>query len=144
MSIENNKALIRRVYEEVINEGNMALLDELVGPDYVEHDPNYPRPIRGPEGLKEYFLTFRNAFPDLHLSIEDIVGEGDTISVRHTARGTHQGDLLGISPTGKQLTVTGMTFHRIINGKFVESWINSDSLSMMQQLGLVPAPGQGS
>ncbi len=139
MSTENNKALIRRVYEETINRGNLALLDELISSDYVEHDPNYPQPVRGAEGLKQYFQTFRTAFPDLHLAIEDMVGEGDTVAVRQTARGTHQGELFGIPPTGKQITVTGMTCHRFVNGKLVESWVNADNLGMLQQLGVIPA-----
>ena len=144
MSTEENKASLRRVYEEAINRGNMAVVDELVGPDYIEHDPGYPQPVRGPEGLKQYFMVFRTAFPDLHLAIEDMVGEGDRIAVRHTARGTHQGDLLGTPPTGKQLTVTGMTFHKFVNGKLVETWVNADTLGLLQQLGVVPAPGQSS
>jgi steroid delta-isomerase-like uncharacterized protein len=139
MSTENNKALVRRVYEESINRGNLALLDELISSDYVEHDPNYPQPVRGAEGLKQYFQTFRSAFPDLHFTIEDIIGEGDTVAVRQTGRGTHQGELFGIPPTGKQLTVTAMIFHRFVNGKPVESWVNSDSMGMLQQLGVIPA-----
>ena len=138
MSTENNKALVRRATEEAINRGNLALLDELVSTDFVLHDPNYPQPVHGAEGLKQYFQTFRSAFPDLHFTIEDIIGEGDTVAVRQTGRGTHQGELFGIPPTGKQLTVTAMIFHRFVNGKPVESWVNSDSLGMLQQLGVVP------
>jgi steroid delta-isomerase-like uncharacterized protein len=139
MSTENNKALILRVNEEAINQGNLALLDELVSSDYVEHDPNYPQPVHGAEGLKQYFQTFRSAFPDLHFTIEDIIGEGDTVAVRQTGRGTHQGELFGIPPTGKQVTVAAMIFHRFVNGKPVESWVNSDSMGMLQQLGVIPA-----
>jgi len=139
MSTENNKALIRRVYEEAINQGNLALLDELVSSGYELHDPNYPQPVLGAEGLKQYLQTFRSAFPDLHFTIEDLMGEGDTVALRQTARSTHQGELFGIAPTGKQLTVTGMTCHRFVNGKLVESWVNYDSLGMLQQLGVIPA-----
>jgi steroid delta-isomerase-like uncharacterized protein len=139
MSTENNKALVRRATEEAINGGNLALLDELVSSDFVLHDPNYPQPVRGAEGLKQYFQTFRSAFPDLHFTIEDIIGEGDTVAVRQTGRGTHQGELFGIPPTGKQLTVTAMIFHRFVNGKPVENWVNSDSMGMLQQLGVIPA-----
>ena len=139
MSTENNKGLIRRVYEESINQGNLALLDELISSDYVEHDPNYPQPVRGAEGLKQSFQPFRSAFPDLHFTIEDIIGEGDTVAVRQTGRGTHQGELFGIPPTGKQLTVTGMTCHKFVNGKPVENWVNADNLGMLQQLGVIPA-----
>ena len=139
MSTENNKALIRRVYEEAINQGNLALFDDLVSSDYVLHDPNYPQPVRGAEGLKQYIQVFRTAYPDLHFTIEDIIGEGDTVAVRQTSRGTHRGELFGIPPTGKQPTVTGMTYHRFVNGKLVERWVNYDGLGMLQQLGVVPA-----
>jgi steroid delta-isomerase-like uncharacterized protein len=141
MSTEENKALVRRVYEEAINRGNMAVVDELNSPNYVAHDPGFPQPVRGPEGLKQYFLVFRSAFPDVHITIEDMIAEGDTIAVRQTSRGTHQGDLRGIPPTGKQITVTGLAIHKIANGKFVESWINADSLGLLQQLGVIPSMG---
>ena len=141
MSTEENKAIVRRVYEEIINQGNWAVVDELTSPNYVAHDPGFPQTVRGPEGLKQYFTVFRTAFPDTHITIEDMVAEGDTIAVRHTYRGTHQGDLMGMPPTGKQVTVTGIVIHRIANGKFVESWVNADNLGLMQQLGVIPAPG---
>ncbi len=144
MSTEENKALVRRVYEEAINRGNMAVVDELNSPNYVAHDPGFPQPVRGPEGLKQYFLVFRSAFPDVHITIEDMIAEGDTVVTRQTSRGTHQGDLMGIPPTGKQIAVTGMAIHRLANGKFVESWINADNLGLLQQLGVIPAPGQTS
>ena len=141
MSTEENKANVRRVYGEAINQGKMAVVDELVSPDYVEHDPGFPQPVRGPEGLKQYFMVFRTAFPDIHITIEDMIAEGDMVAVRHTARGTNQGDLMGMPPTGKQVTVTGIVIHRIADGKFVESWVNVDNLGLMQQLGVVPTMG---
>jgi len=141
MSTEENKANVRRVYEEAINQGNMAVVDELVSPDYIEHDPGFPQPVHGPEGLKQYFMVFRTAFPDTTITIEDMIAEGDTIAVRHTYRGTHKGDLMGMPPTGKQVTVTGIVIHRIADGKFVESWVNADNLGLMQQLGVVPTMG---
>ena len=87
---------------------------------------------------------YRSAFPDMQLTIEDQIAEGDKVVTRWTARGTHQGELMGIPPTGKQATVTGITVGRVANGKFVESWSNFDALGMMQQLGVVPVPGQTS
>src|SRR6266446_5250360 len=131
MSTEENKAKVRRVYEEALNQGNMAVVDELVSPNYVGHDPGFPQPVRGPEGLKQYVMVFRTAVPDTTV----------TIAVRHTYRGTHKGDLMGIPPTGKQITVTGIVIHRIADGKFVESWVNADNLGLMQQLGVVPTMG---
>ena len=82
------------------------------------------------------------AFPDLQFTIEDMVAEGDFVVVRHTTRGTHQGNFRGIPPTGKQVSGTGMFIDRIVNGKAVEQWINGDDLGLLQQLGVVPTPGQ--
>ena len=144
MSTEDNKALTRRFFEEVFNQKNLAVIDEQVSPDYVEHDPSVPQPVRGPEGLKQYFLMFRTAFPDSTMTIEDMIAEGDTVAVRHTYRGTHRGDLMGRPPTGKQVTVTAISIHKIVAGKFTESWINADNLGLLQQLGVVPVPGQAS
>jgi predicted ester cyclase len=87
---------------------------------------------------------YLTAFPDLHFTIEDIIAEGDTVVVRQTARGTHQGDLMGIPPTGKQVSGTGITITRVVNGKAVEDWFNGDDLGLLQQLGVVPVPGQAS
>ena len=144
MSTEDTKARMRRFYEEVFNRGNLAVVDELLSPNHVFHDPSFPEPIRGPEGFKQYVLMFRHAFPDNTITIEDLIAEGDTIVVRHTYRGTHKGDLMGIPPTGKQVPVTAIVISRSANRKFAESWINGDLLGLMQQLGVVPAPGQAS
>lgn len=141
MSTEDNKALVRRMYEEAINRWNMAVIDELISPNYVAHDPGFPQPVRGPEGLKQYFLVFRSTFPDAHITIEDMIAEGDRVAVRWLYRGTHQGDLRGMPPTGKQVTVTGIAIHKSADGKFVESWINVDSLGLLQQLGVIPSMG---
>ena len=138
MSTEENKAIDRRFTEEVWNQGNLAVVDELMSADYDGHDPAMPA---GSEGLKQFVLMYRSAFPDVHLTIEDQIAEGDTVVSRWTARGTHKGELMGIPPTGKQVTVTGMNIERIANGKFVEGWSNYDTLGMLQQLGVVPAPG---
>ncbi len=138
MSTEENKAIDRRFTEEVWNRGNLAVVDELMSADYNGHDPMMPA---GSEGFKQYVLMYRSAFPDVHLTIEDQIAEGDTVVSRWTARGTHKGELMGIPPTGKQVTVTGMNIERVANGKLVEGWSNYDTLGMLQQLGVVPAPG---
>jgi len=143
MSTEDNKALDRRGFEEVWNKGNLAVVDELNDANVVTHNPPGP-PLRGTEAFKQFVLMYRSAFPDVQLTIEDQIAEGDKVVTRWTARGTHQGELMGIPPTGKQATVTGITVGRVANGKFVESWSNFDALGMMQQLGVVPAPGQTS
>jgi len=141
MSTEDNKATTRRFFEEVFNRGNLAVVDEVKSSNYVFHDPGLPEPIRGPEGFKQYIMLFRNAFPDLHSTIEDLIAEGEKVTVRFTYTGTQQGDLLGIPSTGKQVTVTAILIGRFVNDKFAEGWINYDALGMMQQLGVVPAMG---
>ena len=138
MSAET-KAVARRFLEEVFNAGNIDLVDELVAPEFVNHDAALPEPIVGIEGAKASISGYRDAFPDLHIKIEEQIAEGEYVTTRWSARGTHEGDLLGIAPTGKQATVTGITIDRIADGRFVESWTNWDTLGMLQQLGVVPA-----
>ncbi len=140
MSTEENKALSRRLIEEVWNQGNLAVIDELIAPNYVDHDPTGP--IQGPEGMKQFVSMYLTAYPDTHFTIEDQIAEGDRVVTRWTARGTHKGPLMGIPPTGKQVTVAGISIDRVVNGKLVEDWTSYDALGMMQQLGVVPAPGQ--
>jgi steroid delta-isomerase-like uncharacterized protein len=139
---EQNKALARRVVDELFVGGNLDLADELVTQDFVGHDVAAPEPIRGPEGLKEQAKGYRDAFPDLGLKIEDQIAEGDRVVTRWTATGTHKGDLFGIAPTGKQTTIAGVTIDRFSGGKIAESWDMWDSLGLMQQLGVVPAMAQ--
>jgi steroid delta-isomerase-like uncharacterized protein len=136
---EQNKALSRRVVEELFVGGNLDLADELVTPDFVGHDVAAPEPIRGPEGLKEQAKGYREAFPDLQLRIEDQIAEGDRVVSRWIATGTHKGDLFGIAPTGKQATIEGVTIDRFSGAKIAESWDMWDALGLMQQLGVVPA-----
>ena len=138
MSVEENKAIFRRIVEEGFNKGNLAIVDELVATNHVNHTDN----VHGPEEYKQFITMYRTAFPDLHMTIEDQIAEGDKVVNRWTSRGTHKGDLMGIPPTGKQTTVTGIYVARIIGGKIVEEWGNFDALGMMQQIGVVPPPGQ--
>ena len=142
MSAGESKALARRLIEEMFNRGNLEVADELYAPDYVNHDPGNPEEIRGPEGIKGYVGVHRTAFPDLQLTIEDQVAEGDRVATRWTGRGTYQGDLMGIAPTGRRVTATGITIDRISGGKVVETWTNFDVMGMMQQLGVIPSPEQ--
>src|SRR2546427_1772684 len=145
MSTEQNKALTRRFRLEVFSQGNIAAIDEICDANWTYHDPdpqgNWPR---GPQGMRQLVNLYRSALPDLHFTIEDEVAEGDKVVTRWTARGTHKGELMGIPPTGRQATVTGITINRMANGKIVEDWVNFDALGMMQQLGVIPAPGQAS
>ncbi len=136
---EQNKAAVRRYIEEAWNRGKLAMVDEVLAPNYASHDPGNPE-YTGREGVKQLITLYRNAFPDLHWSIEDQIAEGDKVVTRWTARGTHKGDLRGIPSTGKQVTVTGTTCSRFAGGKVAESWVNWDTLGLMQQLGAVPSP----
>ncbi len=135
---EQNKALARRSLEEIWNKGNLAVADELIAPNHVAHDPANPNAGSGPEATKQQASMYRTAFPDLQITIDDQVAEGDQVVTRWTARGTHRGDLMGIAPTGKQMTVTGINITRIAGGKAQEDWTNWDTIGMMQQLGVVP------
>jgi len=136
---EQNKALSRRGLNEVFNQGKLEVIHEIVDAKAVFHDPSVPGgKFEGPEGFKQFTQIYRNAFPDLHIAIHDLIAEGDKVVARWTATGTHKGELMGIAPTGKHSTVTGMTCSRYENGKLVESWGNYDTLGMLQQLGVVP------
>ncbi len=137
---EANKALVRRVVEEAYNQGNLAVVDEVAAPDAVSHGtpPGWPA---GVEGARQFIVMWRTAFPDIHSTIEDQIAQGDRVVTRWTARGTHQGEMMGIPPTGRPVTVSGMTINRISGGRVVEDWTVVDQLGLLQQLGALPAPG---
>ncbi len=137
---EQNKQLVRRAIEEVYNRGNLDLVDELVSSDFVAHTPS--EEIRGPAGIKQFATALRTAFPDLQMTIEDQIADGDRVVTRWTATGTHTGPFQGIPPTGKSGKITGIDIDRIVNGKAVECWTNTDDLGLLQQLGVVPMPEQ--
>ena len=138
MSAET-KAISRRLLEEAFNGGNLAVVDELVDAGFVNHDPATGGQAHGIEGAKANIGAYRAAFPDLRIAIERQLAEGDYVVTRWTARGTHHGELMGLAPTGKQSTVTGITIDRIRAGRIVESWSNWDTLGMLQQLGAIQA-----
>ena len=138
MSSEQNKAIVRRLFEEPWK-GNLDVVDELTASDYVGHDPANPEPLRGPEGVKEFISTYRAAFPDARITVEQQLAEGDLVATRWSGRGTHEGELMGIQPTGKQVTVSGLTISRLVGGKVVEEFQNWDTLGMLQQLDAIPA-----
>ena len=141
MSTEDNKALTRRGFD-ALNQRNWAAFYELIAPDFVLHDASTT--IQGLEAYQQFLSMYYTAFPDLHFTVEDLIAEGDRVVARYTASGTQQGALMGIPPTGKQSTVTGILINRVVNDKTVEEWLNFDALGMLQQLGVVPAPGQAS
>jgi ketosteroid isomerase-like protein len=120
----------------------MQVTDELFAPTYAHHDASTPDVGRGPESEKKRVTLYRSAFPDLRLTIEDIIAEGETVTARWSCRGTHKGELNGIAPTGKQFTISGVSIARFTNGKMAEGWVNWDALGLMQQLGVVPELGR--
>ncbi len=135
---EGNKNLVRRLFEEVWNKGNLQVTDDLLTPNYAHHDSSTPDLGRGPEGEKKRATLYRTAFPDLRLTVEDIIAEGETVVARWSCRGTHKGDLNGIAPTGKRVNITGISIAHFTNGKMSEGFVHWDALSLMQQLGVVP------
>jgi steroid delta-isomerase-like uncharacterized protein len=143
MSTTENKALIQRSYDEFFNKANLALVDQFHTSDFVGHLPGLP-PVQGLEALTYMASGYMSAFPDLHITVEDMVAEGDKVMTRVSWTGTHRGAFIGIPATGKQVRVTGMYEYRIAEGKIAEWWDFSDNLGLMQQLGVVPAPGQAS
>jgi steroid delta-isomerase-like uncharacterized protein len=141
-SAEESKATVRRFWD-VWEEGNIDLVDELLAPDYVNHTPASPDQPTGPEGVKGLVSMFRSAMPDLRVVIEDMIaGEDGKVAVRYTLEGTHEGELFGVPPTGKRLSIKSISVERVSEGKIREHWRVTDSLDMMQQLGVVPEQGQ--
>ena len=138
---EENKALARRSWE-VVTEGSLDTLEdalaEVYANDFILHEAG--EDIVGIEGLTQFVSMMRSALPDLRITLEDDMAEGDKVVTRWIGQGTHQGELMGIAPTGNQVTITGITIHRIEDGKIVEEWENWDALGLMQQIGAVPSP----
>lgn len=141
VSRRENKALIRQYVEEVWNRGNLDFVDEVVSPDYVFTHPTIPIKIHGPEGLKQIIRLNREAFPDYKLTVVSMIAEGDHVAWRWTMRGTHQGEFLGIPPTGTQVTMTGIAIYRIIEGKIVDRWGEADIWGLVEQLKSIPSEG---
>ena len=141
MSEAENKIVAQRFNEDVWGRGDEAALEELLAPNFVDHDA-LPGQSPDREGHRQILAAFRSAFPDLHVTTEDVVAEEDKVVSRWTASGTHQGDLMGVAPTGKGVTIKGIDVLRIAGGRIVERWAQFNDLEVMQQLGAVPAPGQ--
>lgn len=141
MSVEENKAIVRRLLEEGLVKGDQAVADELLTGDFTDHNP-LPGLPPNRDGFKQSFIVFRSAFPDFEYKIEDIIAEGDKVVARFCAAGTHRGEMAGIPPTGNRVSVTGIDIFRIAGGKIAEFWLSWDQLGLMQQLGVVPAPEQ--
>jgi predicted ester cyclase len=139
MSVEQNKAVIRRLFEDIYNAKNVALIDELTTAYYVDHNPT-PGLDTGPTGLKQFVQVVAASFPDNRLTIEDMLAEGDRVAVRWTSYNTHTGEpFFGIPPSGNTAVFTGTIIYRLVNGRIAELWYNADALSLFHQLG-VPLP----
>jgi len=130
----DNKNLVRRLFEEVLNGGRLELLDALVAPAYVENSPA-PGQVPGPAGVKAKIEALRTAFPDVRFVLEELVSEGAIVAARYHWEGTHGGAFLGIPPTGRRVSVRGMDFYRFADGWLVEHWDNVDEFGMLSQLG---------
>ena len=141
MSAEENKAVVRRFFVELLSTDNLALADEILSPGFRFYFAGSPDPM-DLESYKEFLMARRAAFPDRRFVVEDMIAEGDKVSARFTMRGTHKGELRGIAPTGREVTMTGIDMIRLWEGRMVEDRVEVDQLGMMQQLGMIPSPQQ--
>jgi steroid delta-isomerase-like uncharacterized protein len=142
MAAQDNKTISRRFFEEVWNGGNLDALDDLAAQDCVLHDRDMGE-HRGVDAAREFVTAYRKAFPDLRFTIEEQIAEADKVATRWTARGTHRSELMGIPPTEKSVSVSGITIDRIAGGRIAESIGSWDALGMMQQLGILSGPAGG-
>jgi steroid delta-isomerase-like uncharacterized protein len=140
VSTENKT--IARQFLEGFNGNNLASADEFIAANFTNHDPGTPPLPAGPEGYKQLVGMYRAIYPDLQMTVDDLISEGGKVVCRWTARGTNTGPLMGMPATGKQATVTGISILTVANGKVTEQRTNWDTLGMLQQLGVIPAPGQ--
>jgi steroid delta-isomerase-like uncharacterized protein len=138
MSSEN-KQVVRKLFNDFLSKGNLAVADEIIAANHVHHDPATPDFGKGPEGQKQTISLYRTAFPDLQFKIDQLIEADDFVTTRYTSTGTHKGELRGIAPTNRTIKVEGMAINRISRGRIVETWVIWDALGLMQQLGVVPA-----
>jgi steroid delta-isomerase-like uncharacterized protein len=142
---DENKALVRRWFEELFNAQNLDVAEEITAQDSVSHDPLLTDLPSGPEADKHIVNLYHGAFPDAQITVEDQISEGDKVLTRWTGRGTHQGEFMGVAPSGNRVEIAGMTVNRVSEDKIEETWTLYDALGMMQQIGAIPSPegGQG-
>jgi steroid delta-isomerase-like uncharacterized protein len=135
----SNSAIARRFFDEIWSAGHFELVDELIAPDYIGHPTAPEQTVHGPEGVKQYIARLREGIPDLAVTVDDQLACGEKVATRWTAHGTHDGDLMGLGPTGRSATVTGITVQRIQDGRQIaEGWTSWDALGLFQQLGAAP------
>src|SRR5581483_3063037 len=141
MAADTNKALMRRYYRDVWEQGDMGAADELVARDVVDHMP-MPGQGQGRAGHNDVVRQIRAAFPDMRLNVEDLVAEGDRVVGRWTMTGTHRGELMRIPATGKSITIDGIDIARVQNGQIAELWHIEDMLTLLMQIGVIPSPSE--
>ena len=141
--MSDHRTLVQNFVEEVWNKGDFNATETYWAADYIDHNLAVPNQAAGGAGARQVFMAFKSAFPDLHFTIEDTLVEGDKIVWRWSSTGTNTGSMMGMPSTNKKATITGIEIYRIANGKIAERWGNFDQLGMLQQLGVVPMPGQG-
>jgi predicted ester cyclase len=139
--MENAKLIVKRLFEEPW-QGNVDVIDEFVSPEYVGHDSAEPEPIRGPAGARANIEKYIAGFPGGAITVDEQIAEGDRVATRWTGRGTHTGEIAGIAPTGKDVTVSGLTISRLEGDKVVEEWTTWDTLGLLVQLGAIPEPAR--
>ena len=138
MSSEQNRTVVRRFFDEAFNQGNLAVIDEVIATDWINLDPSLPSPqLRGREGARQ---LVRTAFPDIRFTIEDAITEGDKVALRVSFGATHKGEFMGMPPTGKRVNISLTGIFRVVDGMIAENWVIFDALGMMQQLDAVPVP----
>jgi predicted ester cyclase len=134
----DNKAAAQRVFVEILNEGRLEVADEIVAPHFRLHSPTRPEPFEGPDGFKEFVTDLRRGFPDLKITIEQVIGEGEFVAIRSRVEGTHLGTYRGIPPTGRPIAQSQLHLFHIVGGQSRETWQEIDGLGIMQQLGIFP------
>jgi steroid delta-isomerase-like uncharacterized protein len=137
---KENKAIVARYFDEILNQGKLSIVDEIMSSNFAFRIPTLPEPVRGHEGMKQFVTGLRNGFPDIHFIVEREAAEGDKVASRWRIVGTHKGEFLGVPPTGNRVEDRGVDIFRISDGKIAEMWVNENDLGLMQQLGAIPSP----
>lgn len=140
-TVESNKDLVRRDIEQIWNDEQYEVIEELYADDFVHHDPAFPGEIRGPSGQAEFVRTYKTAFPG-SITIEELVSEGNFVTVRWTGRATHEGSFMGVEPTHNDIEMSGMTLARVEDGQAIEMWSQYDALGLMGQIGAIEPPSE--